>query len=149
MQAERWLEAIVANGVTRIDAVLDPRFVYAQVFANVAGEHGILDLLTVTRTGRLAILELKADEHLHLPLQAADYWQRIRRHLEQCDFARHGYFADIELQQAPPLIYLVAPALRFHPATDTLLRFLSSEMEVSRVGIAEDWRGGLRLVMRQ
>ena len=148
-QPERWLEALVREDVTRIDAALDSRFVYSQVFAHAGGEHGILDLLTVTRTGRLAILELKASEHIHLPLQAAGYWLRIRRHLEQRDFARYGYFPGIELQTAPPLVYLVAPALRFHPSTDTLLRYLSPDLESTRVGLAESWRRGLRVVMRQ
>jgi hypothetical protein len=148
-QPERWLESMVREDVTRIDAALDPRFVYSQVFARAGCEHGILDLLTITRTGRLAILELKASEHIHLPLQAADYWNRIYRHLEQHNFGRYGYFPGIELQDMPPLVYLVAPALRFHPATDVLLRFLSSEMEIVRVGLAESWRRGLRVVMRQ
>ncbi|HLZ52577.1 MAG TPA: hypothetical protein VKP61_17640 [Candidatus Acidoferrum sp.] len=148
-QPERWLESLVREDVTRVDAMLDPRFVYSQVFAHAGGEHGILDLLTVTRTGRLAILELKATEHIHLPLQAAGYWLRIRRHLNQRDFARYGYFPGIELQPLPPLVYLVAPALRFHPSTDTLLRFLSPELESTRVGLAESWRRGLRVVMRQ
>jgi len=48
-QPERWLESLAREDVTRIDAMLDQRFVYAQVFANAGGEHGILDLLTVTR----------------------------------------------------------------------------------------------------
>jgi hypothetical protein len=148
-QPERWLEALVREDVTRIDAALDARFVYSQVFAHAGGEHGILDLLTVSRSGRLAIIELKASEHIHLPLQAAGYWIRIRRHLEQHDFARYGYFPGIELQAAPPLVYLVAPALRFHPSTDTLLRYLSPELESTRVGLAESWRRGLRVVMRQ
>jgi hypothetical protein len=148
-QPERWLESLVREDVTRIDAALDSRFVYAQVFANAGGEHGILDLLTVTRSGRLAIIELKASEHIHLPLQAADYWLRVRRHLLPGDIARYGYFPRVELQQAPPLVYLVAPALRFHPATDELLRYLSPELEIVRVGLAESWRRGLRVVMRQ
>jgi len=149
LQAERWLEALVREDVTRIDASLDSRFVYAQVFANSGGEHGILDLLTVTRGGRLAVLELKASEHIHLPLQAADYWLRVRRHLERGDFSRYGYFGGIELQNAAPIVYLVAPALRFHPATDVLLNYLSPDLEVARVGLAESWRRGLRVVMRQ
>jgi hypothetical protein len=148
-QPERWLEALVREDVTRVDAALDTRFVYSQVFAHAGGEHGILDLLTVTRAGRLAILELKASEHIHLPLQAAGYWLRIRHHLEQRDFARYGYFPGIELQAAPPLVYLVAPALRFHQSTDTLLRFLSPDLESTRVGLGESWRRGLRVVMRQ
>jgi hypothetical protein len=148
-QAERWLESLVREDVTRIDALLDSRFVYAQVFANSGGEHGILDVLTVTRGGRLAILELKASEHIHLPLQAADYWLRVRRHMERDDFSRYGYFGGIELQKAAPIVYLVAPALRSHPATDALLTYLSPELEVVRVGLAESWRRGLRVVMRQ
>jgi hypothetical protein len=60
---ERWLESIAREDITRIDAMLDQRFVYAQVLANAGGEHGVLDLLTVTRSGRLAIIELKASAH--------------------------------------------------------------------------------------
>jgi len=83
-----------------VDATLEQRFVYVQVFANAGGEHGILDLLTVTRAGRLAIIELKASEHIHLPLQAADYWLRVRRELQSGEIARYGYFPGIALQQA-------------------------------------------------
>jgi hypothetical protein len=148
-QPERWLEAIVREDVTRVDAALDPRFVYSQVFAHAGCEHGILDLLTVTRSGRLAILELKASEHIHLPLQAAEYWLSIYRHVEERNFARYGYFPRVELQAGPPLVYLVAPALRFHPSTEALLKFISSDLEVVRIGLAESWRRGLRVVMRQ
>ncbi len=149
VQPERWLDSIVREDVTRIDAMLDQRYVYAQVFANAGGEHGILDLLTVTRSGRLAIIELKASEHIHLPLQAADYWLRVRRQLQSGEIARYGYFQGIALQKASPLVYLVAPALRFHPTTDDLLNYLSPELEIVRVGLAESWRRGLRVVMRQ
>lgn len=148
-QPERWLESLVRADVSRIDVFLDPRFAYTQVFANAGGAHGILDVLAVTRSGRLAILELKASEHIHLPLQAADYWLHIRRHLEQGSFVRCGYFPGVELQPVPPLVYLVAPALRFHPSTDVLLRCLSPELETVRVGLSEDWRRGIRVVMRQ
>jgi hypothetical protein len=149
MQPERWMEGMVRDDVTRIDAALDPRFVYTQVFANLGGEHGILDLLTVTRSGRLAILELKASEHIHLPLQAADYWLRVKRQLQSGEIARYGYFPGVELQPASPIVYLVAPALRFHPSTDELLKYLAPDLEVVRVGLAESWRRGLRVVMRQ
>jgi hypothetical protein len=63
--------------------------------------------------------------------------------------SRYGYFPGVPLQAAPPLVYLVAPALRFHPATDELLRYLLPEVEVARVGLAESWRRGVRVVMRQ
>ena len=148
-QAERWLESLVRNDVTRVDGILDSRFVYAQVFAGSGAEHGIIDVLTITRAGRLAILELKASEHIHLSLQAADYWLRVRRHLELGEFRSYGYFPGVEIQGAPPLVYLVAPALRFHPVTGILLDVLSPQIEVVRVGLTENWRRGIRVVMRQ
>jgi hypothetical protein len=45
----------VRHDVTRVDSVLDCHFVYSQVFAGSGGEHGIIDVLTITRAGRLAI----------------------------------------------------------------------------------------------
>jgi hypothetical protein len=149
LQSERWLESMVRRDVTRIHGELDSRYVYTQVFANSGGEHGILDVLTITRKGRLAILELKAEEHIHLSMQAANYWVRIRRQLQEGDFPQYGYFPGIELQPAASLVFLVAPALRFHPAPDVLLRGLTPELQVIRVGLAEDWRSALRVVLRQ
>jgi len=70
-QPERRLESIVREDVTRVAAMLDERFVYVQVLSNAGGEHGILDLLAVTRSGRLAIIELKASEHIHLSCGAS------------------------------------------------------------------------------
>jgi hypothetical protein len=148
-QAERWMETMVAADPSRIDARLDPRFLYTQVPAFSAGDRGVIDLLGVTRERRLAILELKASEDIHLPLQAADYWLRVRAHQRQGDFQSYGYFSGIELSDAPPLVYLIAPAIRFHPTTGMLIRYLSPEIEFIRVGLAENWRRGLRVALRQ
>ncbi len=148
-QAERWMQTMVMDNVSQIDLALDPAHVYEQVFAQTAGQHGVLDLLCVTRAHRLAILELKAVENPDLPLQAGDYWSRICRLQAQGDLARYGYFPGVELHSDPPVVYLVAPALRFHPSTDVLLRYLRPEMEIIRVGLVESWRRGLRVVMRQ
>ena len=148
-QAERWLEFLVREDVTRIDPMLDARHAYAQVTAATGGEHGILDVLSVTRSGRVAILELKANEDPTFLLQAAKYWLRIKRHLEQQDFPRCGYFSGVELQPLAPIVYLVAPSLRFHPTTGSLLRYLHPQMEVVRVGLAESWRRGLCVILRQ
>jgi hypothetical protein len=149
MQPERWLETQVFADPSRIDARLDPRFLYTQVPAFTAGDRGVVDLLGVTRGGRLAILELKANEDIHLVLQAADYWLRVRWHQQQDDIQRYGYFPGVKLSPDPPLLFLVAPAIRFHPATSVILRHLSSEIEVSRVGLAENWRRGMRVALRQ
>ena len=50
-QAEHWLESLVREDVSRIDAVLEQRFAYSQVPAATAGENGILDVLSVTNSG--------------------------------------------------------------------------------------------------
>jgi hypothetical protein len=149
MQPERWLEAQVFADPARVDARLDPRFLYTQVPAFSAGDRGVVDLLGVTRDGRLAILELKANEDIHLVLQAADYWLRVRWHQQQDDIRRYGYFPGVEIRPDPPLLFLVAPAIRFHPATTVILRHISSAIEVARVGLAENWRRGLRVALRQ
>lgn len=148
-QAERWMQALVARDLTRVDINLDPEHLYEQVFARAGRQHGVLDLLAVTHTKRLAILELKATENPDLPLQAAEYWARIRRHQAHGDLTRYGYFPGMELQSSPPLVYLVAPTLRYHPTTAAILSYLNPEMEVIRVGLAEDWRRGLRVMMRK
>ena len=148
-QPERWLETMVAADPGRIDARLDSRQIYSQVPAFSSGDRGIIDLLGVTRDGRLAILELKASEDIQLPLQAADYWLRVRHHHAQDDFRRYGYFPDIQLKPDPPLLYLVAPGFRFHPSLDIVLRYLSPEIEVTRVALAENWRRGLKVIFRQ
>ena len=41
---ERWLEALVLDDPTRLDAQLDPRHLYSQVPAVTAGDRGVLDL---------------------------------------------------------------------------------------------------------
>ncbi len=154
--AERWLESLALHDISTIDARLDPRHVYPQVPAlsgsgpdSAGAGRGVMDLLGVTREGRLAVIELKASEDMHLAMQGMDYWLRVRWHLQQGDFPRYGYFSGVELQPKPPLLYLVAPGFRFHPATDTLLRYILPEVECARVGLNEDWRRGLKVVFRQ
>lgn len=154
--AERWLESLVLQDITRLNAKLDPAHTYPQVPAfsgsmrgTTGAGRGVIDVLGVTRDGRLVVVELKASEDIHLALQGADYWLRVRLHQKQGDFARYGYFSGIELQQAPPILCLVAPGLRIHPATEILLKYLSPEIQVVRIGLNEDWRRELRVVFRQ
>ena len=44
------------------------------------------------------------------------------------------------LANTSPLLYLIAPALRIHPATETVLRYLSPEIEWNLIAVGEDWR---------
>ncbi|HEV2616357.1 MAG TPA: hypothetical protein VGU63_07085 [Candidatus Acidoferrales bacterium] len=146
---ERWLESIIRADPARLDARLDSRYFYSQVPALAAGERGVIDLLGVTRQGRLVVIELKASEDLHLPLQAVDYWLRVRRHLVEGDFRSYGYFPGVEFQQEPPFVWLVAPSLRFHPANEIVMRYLLPDLQVSRIGLSENWRSGVRVTFRQ
>ena len=148
-QAERWLESMILEDPARIEPRMDPRFVYSQVPAFSFTDRAVLDLLGATRDGRLVVLELKVDEDLQLLPQALDYWLRVRWHREQGDLESLGYFPGLPLADRLPLLYLVAPGLRFHPATETLLRFVSREIEVVRVGLNENWRQGVRVLFRQ
>jgi hypothetical protein len=143
---ERWLETLITREVQVIDERLDGRFVYSQVPAFAASDRAMLDVLTCTLDGKLAILELKANEDIHLPLQGLDYWARVRWHQQHGEFARNGYFAGRELSSEPPLLFLVAPALRVHPATDVVLRHLSPRIEWTLVQIDERWRQGVWVV---
>jgi hypothetical protein len=109
----------------------------------------MIDVLNVTREGRLAVVELKADEDIHLPLQGIDYWARVAWHHARGEFQKFGYFAGSELSAQKPLLIMVAPALRIHPATDTLLRHVSREIEWVLLAMDERWRRGPKVVYRK
>src|SRR5277367_6828203 len=149
LQPERWLESVLRRDIEEIEPALRGDIVYSQVPAFAAGDRGMLDLLTVTRSGRLAVLELKADDSLHLPLQALDYWSRVRQLQGEHAFQKHGYFPGITLSDEPPLLYLVAPALRIHPSSDVVLRHLSSEVQWEVIGLNEDWRKRRKVILRK
>jgi hypothetical protein len=149
MDSERWLESIVQRDVSVLDDRLDPTCVYAQVPAFAATDRAMIDLLGVTRQGRLAVIELKVDEDLHLPIQGLDYWARVRWHHRRGEFQSHGYFPDRELSPEDPLLILAAPCLHVHPTTDKLLRHLSPEIEWKLLGLDERWRDGVRVVFRK
>ncbi|HTS36762.1 MAG TPA: hypothetical protein VMH04_13890 [Candidatus Solibacter sp.] len=149
MHSERWLESLVVNDVSVVDERLDSRPPYSQVPAFTASDRAMLDVLATSRSGRLAVVELKADEDIHLPLQGLDYWARVAWHHARGEFQRYGYFLDRELSPEPPLLFLVAPALHVHPATDTLLRYVSPDIEWEFAGIDERWREGVKVIFRK
>ena len=149
LRPERWLESLVVADVSVIDERLQPLQLYSQVPAFSASDRAMLDVLTTTRDGRLAVVELKADEDIHLPLQGLDYWSRVEWHHSRGEFPRFGYFPDRELSPEKPLLYLVAPAFHVHPQTDVLLRYLSPEITWEFVGIDEHWREGVKVVFRK
>lgn len=146
---ERWIESLIVRDVTVLDSRLDGLHVYSQVPAFAACDRAMIDVLTTSRDARLAVVELKADEDIQLPLQGLDYWARVRWHHQRKEFQKFGYFSGRELAAAAPLLFLVAPALRVHPTTDQILRYLSPEIEWTLLAIDERWRDGIRVIFRK
>jgi hypothetical protein len=115
----------------------------------------MLDLLTVTRGGRLAILELKADEDLHFPLQGLDYWIRVHWLQQQHssggegELKENGYFPGITLLAHSPLLYYVVPALRVHPSMDTVLQHFSPAIAWRLIALNEGWRSERKVIFRK
>ncbi len=157
LQPERWLESALFGDLRVLDEKLDPAHAHTQVPAFAASDRGMLDLLSVTADGRLAVVELKASEDPQLPLQGLDYWIRVRwHHMQNPDpvtglgeFQRHGYFAGVRLSPLPPRLYLVSPALHVHPSTEIILRHLSPRVEWTLVALNERWRSGIKIVWRK
>ena len=157
-QPERWLESTLRTGLAALDSELAPAPVYTQVpaftGAGASLDRGMLDLLAVTKSHRLAVIELKANEDLHLALQGLDYWIRVREHhlgnvdpaTGLGDLQRHGYFPATRLAAEAPHLYLVAPALRIHPATQTILRYLDPAIDWTLIALDERWRTRIKPV---
>lgn len=143
---ERWLEGVVRRHLDSVDPSLVSERVHGQVLTFAGSERSAVDLLGVSQTGRLSVLELKASEDLHLPMQALDYWMRVRWHAERRELDH--LFPGQLLDGRPPRLLLIAPALSFHSTTETVLRYFSPLVEVERVGVGSDWQTRFRLVLR-
>jgi hypothetical protein len=149
LHSERWLESIIRKDVSRLDPALDVRFVYSQVPAYRGEQRSFIDLLTITRSGRLVVMELKVCEDAEFVFQGLDYWMRIDWHRRRNDFERRGYFRGLQLADEPPLLYLVAPLFRFHATTKLLAGRVSSQVPIYRISINDDWRSELRVLLQE
>jgi hypothetical protein len=147
-EPERWLESQVRANIGELDAATLPAPLYGQALGSLQGERGAIDLLGIDQAGRLQIFELKTTEDIHLPLQAFDYWLRIRHHQQHQDFANSGYFTSERISSLPPKVFLVSPCLHFHPMSETVLKYLPRECETVRLGLNSDWRQRLDVVLR-
>ncbi len=149
LHPERWLESLVLHDVRALDERLEGGCLYSQVPAFSASDRAMLDVLATTHDRRLAVVELKADEDIHLPLQGLDYWSRVQWHHARGEFTQYGYFPGRELSAENPLLLLVAPTLHIHPATDTVLRYVDPGIDWTLIGIDERWRDRVRVIFRK
>ena len=145
---ERWMQSQLVREIERLGYDRDAGAMVEQLPAVSGAERGVMDLLTLDSQGRLVVVELKASEDIHLPLQALDYWMRVHWHHQRGEFAQGRYFAGRQLQAEPPLLLLVSPALQFHAACEIVLRYFSPAIEAVRIGLNEDWRERVQVVLR-
>ena len=145
---ERWMQSQLVRQIERLGYDLVPGAVYEQVPALSGSERGVMDLLALDSGGRLVVVELKASESIHLPLQALDYWMRVHWHHQRGEFGQRRYFPERLLSPSAPLLLLVSPALQIHPACEIALRYFSKTIEAVQIGLNENWREDWRVVFR-
>jgi hypothetical protein len=151
---EAWLESILRRDITK----LDPGLIIAPLHAQFRTSHGApargagarpIDLLALRHDGRLVVIELKVTEDREHVFQGVDYWRRVEAHRRRGHISAARLFDDREISDESPLVYLVAPALRFHSSFSTLARMIARDIEIYRFDINEDWRRGVRVVRRE
>ncbi len=147
---ERWLDVAVRRQLHIIDEALDPVHVRVQAPHFSRDTLGLADFVTLTRAGRLAVVELKADADADFIWQGLTYWLRAVHHWQNGDFLRRGYFAGAQPDRHTlPRLYLLAPTLRFHRTVRAVARRLRADLPVTLVGVNERWRQSLRVVFRE
>lgn len=147
---EAWLESLLRRDITRLDPGLIIAPLHAQFRTARGAKLGIrpIDLLALRQDGRLVVIELKVSEDREHVLQGADYWRRVEAHRRRGHIAKAKLFGERTISEEPPLVYLVAPTLRVHPSFQTLAQCISSDIEIYRFDINEDWRSGVRVMRR-
>ena len=148
--AEAWLESLLRKDISRLDPGLIIAPLHAQFRTARGGRLGVrpIDLLALRRDGRLVVIELKVSEDREHVLQGADYWRRVEAHRRRGHIAAAKLFGDLPIIDEPPLVYLVAPTLRFHRSFATLARLISHDIEIYRFDINENWRSGVQVMRR-
>jgi hypothetical protein len=148
---EAWLESLLRRDITKLDPGLIIAPLHAQFRTARGAKLGIrpIDLLALRQDGRLVVIELKVSEDREHVLQGSDYWRRVEAHRRRGHIARAKLFGARTIRDEAPLVYLVAPTLRVHPAFQTLAHCISSDIEIYRFDINEDWRKGVRVMRRE
>jgi len=148
---EAWLESILRRDISRLDPGLIVAPLHAQFRTSHGGPTGArpIDLLALRHDGRLAVIELKVNEDREHVFQGVDYWRRVEAHRRRGHISSAKLFGEREISDETPLVYLVAPTLRFHPSFGTLAQTIAPDVEIYRFDINEDWRAGVRVVRRE
>jgi hypothetical protein len=145
-EPENWLESAVRSELATVDATLEGQPLLGQVITFAAADRDVIDLVGASVDGRIAVLELKVTEDIHLPLQALDYWMRIDWHTQSGEMDQ--FFPALQVRREPPRLLLIAPAVQFHPANEIVLSYFNSRIETERIGLNLEWQQGLKVAFR-
>ena len=148
---EAWLESILRRDISKLDPGLIVAPLHAQFRTSHGGPTGArpIDLLALRHDGRLVVIELKVNEDREHVFQGVDYWRRVEAHRRRGHISAAKLFGEREISDESPLVYLVAPTLRFHSSFAALARTIAPDVEIYRFDINEDWRAGVRVVRRE
>ena len=148
---EAWLESILRRDISKLDPGLIVAPLHAQFRTSHGGPTGArpIDLLALRHDGRLVVIELKVNEDREHVFQGVDYWRRVEAHRRRGHISAAELFGEREISDESPLVYLVAPTLRFHRSFATLAKTIAPDVEIYRFDINEDWRAGVRVVRRE
>jgi hypothetical protein len=83
------------------------------------------------------------------PGKALIYWRRVKWLEDRNQFRECGYFPGLTPSPAPPVLYLVCSAFRFHSTAERLLRYFQPAIRVVKVGINLNWREGVKVLFRR
>ncbi|MEZ5361970.1 MAG: hypothetical protein R2748_06380 [Bryobacterales bacterium] len=103
---EAWLAQKVREAPHSLSASIVAESIYSGVPAVAGRDRGILDLLAMDVDGSLLVVELKATEDIHLPMQSLDYWIRVRTLAREGAFAAKGYFPGRTVSADAPRLIL-------------------------------------------
>ena len=139
---EAWLEAVLRRNIKLLDANL----ILSPIHNQFRAERDKIDLLALRKDGRLIIIELKVMPDREMIFQAADYWRKIESSRRNGSLQKLKLFGDLEISNAPTIIYLVAPTLSFHRDFVFFSKTISPEIEMFRFNLNENWRENLQVM---
>jgi hypothetical protein len=142
---EAWLESTLRRDIRRLDANL----ILSPIYNQFRTSNDKIDLLALRRDGRLVVIELKTQPDREMIFQAADYWRKIELLRRRGVLSAADLFDGREILDEPVLVYLAAPALSFHRDYEFFARSLSSDIELWRFELHENWREKIKVLARR
>lgn len=143
--AEAWLEAILLKDINQLDANL----ILSPVYNQFRAVRDRIDLLALRNDGRLVIIELKVVTDREMVFQAVDYWQKIEHQRRKGLLNKANLFDGKEISDKPAIIYLAAPTLSYHKDFNFLAKTISSQIEIFKFELSENWRENLKVLRRR